>query len=77
MVVSIPRGGFTLVELLAAMTVLILMLLVMVSLTGQTNTVWRRSRARIDSFQGARNAFQRITTTVRQATLQHVSGLLQ
>ena len=63
------RRAFTLVELLVTMTVLIILLLMMVGLTNQTNKIWRGSRARTTAFQGARNAFDRITTNMSQATL--------
>lgn len=63
------RGGFTLVELLTAMTVLLVMVLVMVGMTNQTNKIWRESRARITAFQQARNAFERVTSNLSQATL--------
>ena len=61
--------GFTLVELLTAMTVLLVMVLVMVQMTSQTNKIWRTSRARINAFQQARNAFERVTSNLSQATL--------
>ncbi len=63
------RRGFTLVELLVAMTVLLIVLLMMVSMTSQTSQVWRKSRARIDTFQAARTAHERVARHLRQATL--------
>ena len=63
------RRAFTLVELLVAMTVLLILILAMVGLTNQANGIWRTSRARITAFQGARAAFERITTNLNQATL--------
>lgn len=64
-----PSAAFTLIELLTAMTVLLIMVLVMVGMTNQTNKIWRSSRARITAFQQARNAFERVTSTLSQATL--------
>ncbi len=63
------RGGFTLIELLVTMVVLLVLVLVMVTMTNQTSRLWRSSRARIDAFQSARNAFQRITDHLGQTTL--------
>ena len=63
------RRAFTLIELLVTMTVLIILLLMLVGLTNQTNKIWRSSRARISAFQGARGAFERITSNLGQATL--------
>ena len=63
------HSAFTLVELLVAMTVLLILALMMVALANQTNNIWRSSRTRIEAFQGARNAFDRLTTNLNQATL--------
>ena len=62
-------AAFTLVELLVAMTVLLVLALMMVTLANQTNNIWRSSRTRIEAFQGARTAFERLTTNLSQATL--------
>jgi uncharacterized protein (TIGR02599 family) len=62
-------NGFTLVELIVAMTVLVLLVLMMVSMTTATNRVWQSSRARVDAFQAARGAFERVTSHLSQATL--------
>ena len=66
---SARRSAFTLVELLVAMTILLIMVLLMVGLTNQTNRIWRGARARINAFQAGRNAFERITVNLNQATL--------
>lgn len=63
------RRAFTLVELLVAMTVLLVLVLMMVTMTNQASRIWRGSRERITAFQSARNAFSRITTNLSQATL--------
>ncbi len=62
-------AAFTLVELLAAMVVVMVLVLVMVGMTNQANKIWRGSRARIGAFQQARNAFERVTSNLNQATL--------
>ena len=67
-----PAGGssgFTLVELLVTMVVLLVLSLMMVTMTNQTSRLWKSSRARIDAFQSARNAYERITDHLSQATL--------
>jgi uncharacterized protein (TIGR02599 family) len=64
-----PGSGFTLVELLVSMVVLLILVVMMVSMTNQTSKIWQTSRARIEAFQGARNAYERITGNLSQATL--------
>lgn len=51
------------------MTVLLVLILMMIGLTNQTNKIWRTARVRISAFQAARNAFERITANLSQATL--------
>jgi len=63
------RRAFTLVELLVATGILILILGVMFSMISQTSNVWRTSSARIEAFQSARRAFDTLTRTLEQATL--------
>lgn len=63
------RHAFTLVELLVAMTVLLVLVLMMVTMVNQASRIWRGSRERITAFQSARGAFSRITTNLSQATL--------
>lgn len=63
------RRGFTLVELLVSMAVFSLILLVILSITGATGDVWKRSRSQVESFQSARQAFETITRSLSQATL--------
>ena len=62
-------AAFTLVELLVATSVLIGILLVMVSLTGQTGSLWRRTSGKIEQFRDAREAFQTVTSRLGEATL--------
>ena len=62
-------GGFTLIELLVATTVLLLIMALVLSMTDQTSKVWRSSTAKIQSFQGARAAYDTMTARLRQATL--------
>ncbi|GAT34687.1 Verru_Chthon cassette protein C [Terrimicrobium sacchariphilum] len=61
--------GFTLVELLVSTAILAIILLVIFSITQQTGRVWKSSQAKIESFQGARAAFESLTRKLGQATL--------
>ena len=61
--------AFTLVEVLVASAVLILLLMVLFSTVSQTSSITRRATEKISSFQGARFAFESITRTLGQATL--------
>lgn len=66
---SARGAGFTLVELLVASAVFMLILVLVLSITSQTSQVWKRSAAKIEAFQGARAAYETITSRLRQATL--------
>ncbi len=46
-----------------------LILVLVLSITSQTSQVWKRSAAKIEAFQGARAAYETITSRLRQATL--------
>lgn len=63
------RAGFTLVELLVSMSVLMLILLVTFATTDSVSTVFKRTRAKIDTFQEARAGFEAMTRRVSQAML--------
>lgn len=62
-------AAFTLVELLVSMAVLSLLLLVLVQVTSQTSAIWETTTGRASQFREARNAFESITRTLSQATL--------
>ncbi len=66
---SRPRGGFTILELLAAMAILSMILMVILSLIQQTGNAWKGSRSKAEAFQEARLAFENITRSLSQATL--------
>jgi len=57
------------VEVLVASLVLILLLMVLFSTVSQTSLITRRATEKISSFQGARFAFETVTRTLSQATL--------
>jgi len=62
-------SGFTLVELLVAITILALMVAMIASIGSSTNKAWTQASNRITQFQNARNAFEVLTRTLAQATL--------
>lgn len=61
--------GFTIIELLAAVAIMAVILLVIFGITQQTGNAWRSTNAKIDAFQDARAAFESISQTLSQATL--------
>lgn len=61
--------GFTLLELLVAMAVVAILMLIMIQATSITSNLWKGSTDKIKSFQSARAAFDAITQTLSQATL--------
>ena len=63
------RGGFTLVELLVAMTITIIMVALMLIIVQSTVSTWRRNTERSKSFASSRAAFESMTRTISQATL--------
>ena len=69
MVRRLRISGFTIVELLVATAVLILLLGILFVAISETGKIWRHSSDQIESFQDARAAFETITSTLSQATL--------
>lgn len=63
------RRGFTLIEMLVAMTVLIVLLGLIVAVTNSVSTTMRRASAGIDALAGARAGFDTMNRTLAQATL--------
>lgn len=61
--------GFTLVEMLVAMTVTILILVLLLALVQSTTTTWQRNTERSKSFSAARAAFESMVRTIGAATL--------
>ncbi len=69
---ALPRGrtsAFSLIELLVGMAIFALILTLLLAVIGQTSSTWRSARNQIDSFQSARFAFNLVTSTLSQATL--------
>lgn len=63
------KTGFTLVEVLVSMTVLIILLLISAQVIGTVQSTWSASNARVNQFREARTAFDIITRNLSQATL--------
>jgi uncharacterized protein (TIGR02599 family) len=63
------RRGFTLVEMLVAMTVLAIMVGLIFTIGSDTNKMWTQANRRIEQFQSARNAFESLTRNLSQASL--------
>jgi len=61
--------GFTLVELLVAIAVLLIVMVVLVQLTGGVGQIWKSSAGKISAFQNARAAFATLSRTLGRATL--------
>ncbi len=66
---AVRRSAFTIVELLAAVSVFIGLMLLLVTATNQTGEMWRRSSSKIEQFQQARRGFESMTRKISQATL--------
>lgn len=62
-------AGFTLVEMMVASAILAVILLMIFGITQQTSEAWKNSAAKIESFQGARAAFESMSRRISQATL--------
>ncbi len=61
--------GFTLVEVLVSMVIIILLLFVLVSITNSTAKTWVYTTSRIGEFREAREGFEAITRRLSQADL--------
>lgn len=61
--------SFTLIEVMLSTAIIALILLVLVSITGQTSKTWRYTTGKIEQFRESRNAFETISTKANQATL--------
>lgn len=61
--------GFTLVEMIVAMGVLMMIMGLLFSIINQTSQLWRNTSGKISAFQEARTAFESITRNLSQATL--------
>ena len=62
-------AGFSLLELLVAFAVLALIMVMLLSITDATSKIWKGTTEKLQSFEEARAAFDRITSLLGQATL--------
>ncbi len=62
-------SGFTLVEMLVAVTVFLLLMGILFSVISQAGSAWQRTRNEADAFQSARFAFNLITRTLSQSRM--------
>jgi uncharacterized protein (TIGR02599 family) len=63
------RKGFTLIEMMTAMVVLILIMVIALSMADATSRLSSQNTARLKSFQAARAAYEQMTRKLNQATL--------
>jgi len=66
---SMRQTGFTLIEVLVSFAVLALIMVLLLSLTDITSKTWKGTTEKMQAFEEARAAFDRITSVVGQATL--------
>jgi uncharacterized protein (TIGR02599 family) len=60
--------GFTLVEMLVAVSILALIMVLAAQMIGATSKIWKNTTSKIEAFQNARDGFQLLTDELRQAT---------
>lgn len=63
-----PRG-FTLVELLVSISVLIIMLVIIAGISVEIGRAWKSTSGMVEGFRDARAAFESMTRTISHATL--------
>lgn len=68
-----PRGvsAFTLIELLVSVTFLVVLMLVVTQVIGVVQRSWVRANSRVSQFREARTAFDALTRSLSQATLNN------
>lgn len=62
-------AGFTLIELLVSMAILAMIVTLMVSMIGQTTSIWRSTTGKVEQFREAREGYESLTRKLSQATL--------
>lgn len=63
------QRGFSLLELMVSISILLVIMVVLLQVTGAVGEIWKTSTGKISAFQNARSAFASITRTLAQATL--------
>jgi uncharacterized protein (TIGR02599 family) len=71
---SSKKQGFTLVEMLASMVVLLFIIVILFQATSTTSRIYTHVTAETSSFEDAAASFQNITTTISMATLNTYTG---
>lgn len=66
------REAFTLVEVLVACAVLMILMAVLAGMVSLTSRTWTGTRGKIEQFQQARSAFDALTASLSEATLNPV-----
>jgi uncharacterized protein (TIGR02599 family) len=68
---AVPRRevGFTLIEMMVSMVILILLMGVIFSVINVAGKAWKSSSGKIEAFQGSRAAFESMTRKIGKATL--------
>jgi len=61
--------GFTLIELLVSIVILVAIMGILFSITQEVNNAWKNTTGKIEGFRNARVAFDAMTRTLSQATL--------
>lgn len=64
------QSGFSLLEVLVAFAVLAIIMVLLLSITDFTGRTWRGVTEKMQAFEDARTAFDRISTLLGQATLR-------
>ena len=65
----VSHRGFTLLEMLVAITILTILLVALFELTAGVGNIWKSSGGKISAFQSARSAFSTLNETLSRATL--------
>ncbi|MDR0534465.1 MAG: Verru_Chthon cassette protein C [Verrucomicrobiales bacterium] len=66
--------AFTLIELTVAVAILATIMVLVANFTQQASKTWQSSQAKVESFQGARAAFEAMTRRLSQVTLNNYYG---
>lgn len=61
--------GFTLVELLVSITILLIMMMMINTVISKTSSVWKQTQQKLEKFRESRMAFEVFTRRISQATL--------
>jgi uncharacterized protein (TIGR02599 family) len=71
------KRGFSLLELMVSISILLVVMVVLLQVTGAVGEIWKTSTGKISAFQNSRSAFASITRTLAQATLNTYNDYVQ